>query len=338
MGDILVSICIPEYNAKDYIDANLNSILSQTYQNIEVVLVDDASSDNTKEKMQYYMKKYPDKVFGYFSDVNGGIGVTKNKALEKANGDYIFFCDCDDILKSNCIEIMVEQAKKDHYPDIIVDGFTRVDQDGNLLYERRYKTVNEAIQQSIPLFAKLYKRSFLKENNILSPEKVILEDVLYQARVLPNHPSVSIVDNCGYIWVKNLTSASHTKLNGFSHGALEAGMDYLITGKKQLKTDEQYKCMLYYIMQFVTWHLLKSGSGAGAKNTCQESIKAKQYLEKYFPEYKKINYVSLTQPIGSRKVVRWAILAVSITMKLSLEKIVFSIYGKLNLSKFWPKL
>lgn len=338
MKDLLVSICIPEYKSYNYIDRNLKSILSQTYQNIEVILVDDASPDNTKEKMLYYMQNYPQKIHGYFSSKNGGIGVTKNKALEKATGDYIFFCDCDDVLKPNCIEVMVEQAKQENYPDIVIDGFTRVDQDGNMLYERRYDTINEAIQQSIPLFAKLYKRSFLQNNQILSPEKVILEDVLYQARVVPNHPSLAMVNNCGYIWFCNLDSASHTKLTGFAPEALDAGMKYLLKGKQLLKDSQARQEMTYYVMQYAAWHLLRSGTGIGAKNANKESVRVKQYLEEYFPEYKRLDYVSLRTPVGTRRVVRWAVLAVALIMKFSLEKPLFSLYGGLNLSKFWPDL
>lgn len=335
---MLISICIPEYNAERYIHKNLESILGQTYPDIEIVMVDDASSDGTAEIMSEYQRRYPDKISAFFSEKNQGIGATKNLALSHAKGEYVFFCDCDDILKPNCIEELAKEAEKSGFPDMVIDGFTRVDMQGNFLYDRVYQTKEEALQQSIPLFAKIMKRSFLLDNAIRSPEGVILEDVLYQARTVPNNPTVAVVQNCGYIWVKNLTSASNTRLHGFPEGRLEKGFHYLVDGYMQLKTEEQQRCMMYYIMQYVVWHLLKSGTGIGGKVTVSEFKKAQTFLNRNFPQYLNLNYISLFKPKGTRRSTRFAVFGVLLLMKLHLSKAFFFLYGTFDFSKLWPEL
>jgi glycosyltransferase involved in cell wall biosynthesis len=336
--NMLISICIPEYNAEKYIDRNLDSILNQTYPHIEVILYDDASQDNTRSKMFEYSEKYPDKIFSYYSDVNVGIGAAKNAALSHATGDYVFFCDCDDYLKEDHIEALVKTSQECNYPDVVIGGFTRVDEHGKILYERKYRTPREALQQSIPLFNKIFKREFLQKNNILSPIGVILEDVLYQARVIPNNPTIAMVNNCGYVWVRNMSSASNTRLTTFSPNALDDGFAYLIKGKAHLKNEDQIVEMCYYIMQFVCWHLLKSGSGVGRKVMKREYEKAFNYLDNNFPEYKSLSYISFFRPVGTRVIIRYTILGVLLLKKIGLAKPFFLIYSMLNLKKLWPHL
>lgn len=334
---IKVSICIPEYNAQNYIDRNLNSILNQTYPEIEIILYDDAATDNTRARMFEFSQKYPNRVFSYYSDQNQGIGAAKNAALSHASGDYIFFCDCDDYMKENCIEELVREAERSNYPDIVIDGFTRVDSDGKLLYQRHYRNAQEALQQSIPLFAKIFRRDFLMKNEISSPKGVILEDVLYQALIVSHMPSVAFIDNCGYIWVRNMTSASNTRLRGFSQDALKNSFEYLIAAYDQLNA-RQRKIMIYYVMQFVSWHLLKSGVGVGCTAMIGEYHKAKTYLDQHFPEYRTIDYVSFLRPKGVRPVVRWCVFFLAILIRFNWAPAFLAVYSKLNLSRLWPNL
>ena len=335
---ILVSVCIPEYNAERFIRKNLDSIINQTYPYIEIILADDASSDRTAEIMREYQQKYPGRITTIFSDENHGSGVTRNSTLALAKGDYIFFCDCDDTLKENCIEALVESAQMHNFPDIIIDGFEKTDEKGSTLYKRIYNTVDEAIYQSVPLFAKIVKRSFLEKKGIKSPECFGLEDVLWQASVFSNNPSVVVIDNCGYRYVKNMSSISHTKLRGFRKDDADRGFRYLVDVYQRLESQKQKKKMMYFIMQYTAWYLLKSGTGIGGKKTVEEYKKVKEQLEKYFPQYKSIDYVSLNSPKGSRFVVRCAIMSVALLMKFHLAIPFFYLYGTFNFTRLWPDL
>lgn len=94
MSKPLVSILIPAYNAEKFIKVAIDSALAQTYKNIEVVVVNDGSTDGTAEAIKQYLK---DKRFIYFEQPNGGISKARNKGFELSHGDYVTFLDADDL-------------------------------------------------------------------------------------------------------------------------------------------------------------------------------------------------------------------------------------------------
>ena len=102
----LVSICIATYNGERYLKKQLNSICSQTYENIEIIIQDDCSSDNTIKIIEAYQQKHPIKLF----QNNTNLGYIKNfeSLVAKANGEYIALCDQDDIWEKDKIELLVK--------------------------------------------------------------------------------------------------------------------------------------------------------------------------------------------------------------------------------------
>lgn len=102
----MVSVLIPAYNAEKTIDRCMDSILSQTYQNIEVIIVNDGSTDNTLSILSDYAEK--DKRIIIYNQPNKGVSAARNICLKNANGEYILYVDADDWIESNMIQRMVE--------------------------------------------------------------------------------------------------------------------------------------------------------------------------------------------------------------------------------------
>ena len=117
-----VSIIVPVYNAEKFIDKCIQSLINQTYQNIEIILSNDGSKDNSLKKIKDWEKKYPDKI-KCESHKNQGVGMTRNKGIALATGDYLTFVDSDDYLDDNFIETLVNNIDD---CDIIVSGYKRV--------------------------------------------------------------------------------------------------------------------------------------------------------------------------------------------------------------------
>jgi glycosyltransferase involved in cell wall biosynthesis len=105
----IVSVCLPTYNGSEYLHEAINSVLAQTYQNIEIVIVDDNSTDNTVELVRDITKGIPS-VRIYQNLVRQGLGGNWNRCLELATGDWIKFVFQDDLLSPNCIEKLLELA------------------------------------------------------------------------------------------------------------------------------------------------------------------------------------------------------------------------------------
>lgn len=102
-----VSICIPNHNRAEYLAEAINSALNQTYKNIEVIVVDDASTDSSVELLEWY----GDRIKVFVNDKNEGISFTRNKAVQEATGDYIAVMDSDDIMAPNRIELSMKAIK-----------------------------------------------------------------------------------------------------------------------------------------------------------------------------------------------------------------------------------
>lgn len=111
----LVSVIIPIYNAEKYIADTLNSIFSQDYKDIEIVLVDDCSKDNSANIIMEHQKEHPQIVY-YLQEKNMGAGAARNKALELAKGQYVAFLDSDDIWLPDKINRQIELMKKTGSP------------------------------------------------------------------------------------------------------------------------------------------------------------------------------------------------------------------------------
>lgn len=115
---IKVSIIVPVYNTAKYLRKCLNSLVNQTLKEIEIIIVNDGSSDESEKIAKYYSENYPDKV-RYFSQDNSGVGAARNKGIENANGEYIGFVDSDDYVELNMFEKMYEDAQRNN-SDIVI--------------------------------------------------------------------------------------------------------------------------------------------------------------------------------------------------------------------------
>lgn len=133
--DGLVSVIIPVYNAEKYLERTLKSVYSQTYKRIEVVLVDDRSSDNSAQIIKKFQDNHPATVY-YLQPENKGAGYARNKALEIATGQYVAFLDADDLWAPEKIAKQIEllNEKKGSFCFTAIE---MIDGDGNVIKEKR---------------------------------------------------------------------------------------------------------------------------------------------------------------------------------------------------------
>jgi len=137
----IVSIIIPTYNYGIYLPTAIQSCLNQTYKSIETIIVDDGSTDDTKD----VVKEFNDSVI-YFYQKNSGVSAARNRGLELAKGDYLAFLDSDDYLTNNSIEIKLDILKK--YPDIGIvfsSTYSKTSGQEGLRYNHRFKKFGKPI-------------------------------------------------------------------------------------------------------------------------------------------------------------------------------------------------
>ena len=122
-----ISIIVPVYNTENQIRYCLDSILNQTYKNLEIIVVDDGTKDNAGIIAEEYSKK-DDRIIVIHQE-NQGLSAARNTGLNAATGDYISFVDSDDVLKKDFYEYMIDVLKKEDYPEIVQASFLRIDED-----------------------------------------------------------------------------------------------------------------------------------------------------------------------------------------------------------------
>jgi len=203
-----ISIIIPIFNVENYIADCIESVISQTYQNIEIILIDDGSTDNSGLVCDKY-KNIDNRVKVYHKK-NGGVSSSRNYGLKKATGNYIFFMDSDDLLKKDTIELLYYNIKT-YKSDMACCGFSRVDyytckkysdemnQFKNNFLDINDETIGSCAYMSSCVWGKLMRKTIL--NDIFFPnEKMISEDMIFNLKILPNIKRISFTNSIGYIY------------------------------------------------------------------------------------------------------------------------------------------
>lgn len=189
----LISIIMPVYNAEKYLNRSIESIMNQTYNNIEIILVNDGSTDNSLEICTNYQEK--DNRIKLINQENKGVSFARNKGIDESTGDYIMFIDSDDYIEKNMIEDMVEKIIEDDI-DLIISGIKMsYIKNGQVIQEEKYQlkdkmyTIEEMLNDiliDIDLICicgpccKLYKTEIIKNNRIkFTNEFTMGEDTWY---------------------------------------------------------------------------------------------------------------------------------------------------------------
>ena len=201
-----VSVIIPVYKAEYFLDKCVNSIINQTYENLEIILVDDGSPDNSPKMCDEWAKK--DKRIKVIHKENGGASSARNKGLEDCTGDYIYFCDSDDFIEINCIEKLVDKIKDN---DVVIMGYNKVN--GDKITAKVYNdklSQNEFISEIIHewdfglLWNKLYKKEFIKSK--FNEKFKIREDLLFNSEYFKNVKKIGLINEPLYNYIDNPNS------------------------------------------------------------------------------------------------------------------------------------
>lgn len=205
----LVSIVIPVYNAVPYLESCLKSVSSQSYQFIEVIIINDGSTDCSEEVIREYIKE--DVRFKLFSQENHGLGYTRNKGITLSNGRYIFFLDSDDLIPVQAIQSLVTAVEKND-ADYAVGKVIRFNQERKYipirhlefdLYNKNTLTTifknPEMLQDSIAC-NKLWRRELLVENGLLFKEGKYYEDLSLTMKAAILAKKIEVINEVVYHW------------------------------------------------------------------------------------------------------------------------------------------
>lgn len=204
----LVSIIVPVYNAENTLHIAINSILSQTYQNIELIIVNDCSKDNTLNKLNKYRDEIIDnsiiiKIISH--DINRGVAAARNTGLDNASGIYIYYVDADDWIEGNTIEMLVKEQQKNDADIVGCNWYLSFNKNERRMNQPVFTSPLEAIQKMLNgsmrwnLWLFMARRSLYDKYNIrFIPGMNMGEDLMVMMRLFVHSERVSFIDKALY--------------------------------------------------------------------------------------------------------------------------------------------
>lgn len=222
----LISVIVPVYKVEDYLDRCINSIVNQTYTNIEIILVDDGSPDNCPKMCEQWADK--DRRIRVLHKFNEGLGFARNSGLKVANGEYIAFVDSDDYIDFCMYEKLISKAISSH-ADIVYCGHHYENQNGTSLdiVDFEQETIFESEQMlalslkylavfgqralMMSVWHSIYKRDVIN-TLFFSEREVVSEDLHFQLSAILKSKRVVYLPHAYYYYCFNGNSLSHTFL------------------------------------------------------------------------------------------------------------------------------
>lgn len=222
----LVSVIIPVYNVEKYLDRCIESIVSQTYEDIEIILVDDGSTDSSPEICDLWVEK--DNRIKVIHKANAGAGWARNTGLDKSTGNYILFVDSDDYIDNKTVEECLAVALRDK-SDVVMYGRTDVDNIGNKkikpINSNKFIFKNDEVSEivlpglfinqrgfGVGVCGKMFRSDVISDNNLRfrSEREFLSEDSLFLIELFANIKTVSILPENYYYYFQNNNSFSRT--------------------------------------------------------------------------------------------------------------------------------
>lgn len=264
-----VSIIIPVYNAEMFLKDCVDSIINQTYEDIEILLINDGSTDKTGNMCEEYAKK--DQRIVVIHKENGGVSSARNVGINKSSGNYIMFVDSDDWIENDTIHFLVNIQEKNDY-DIIMFGAYHENLVLNTIQKSNCKSrildYNSEVKKILPilikteqinpLWNKMYRSDIIKTNNITFEETInIAEDALFNYRFFLKINTCYILDECFYHYmIRNIESLTQ-RYNPRKYNMLIWVNDYMqqelqkytecnevIKALKHIRVKNIYSCFL----------------------------------------------------------------------------------------------
>ena len=256
MNKIAVSVIIPVYNTEKYISICLNSVLNQTLKNIEIICINDGSTDDSLEILNEYANN--DNRIKVISKSNEGQGIARNVGIKEARGEYIAFVDSDDFIKEDMLEKLYFSCKKNNL-DLAMCKVASYDELSNKIndslwyyslgifddFDKKVFSHNDTFEFtceiSVTPYNKLYKNSLIQKYDIKFAENLIFEDEVFFYDVYLKAKRVSIVDEVLYYYRTNRMGSTVEKTHDKDYSDIVHIFKLIIQKFKETNNWENYK-------------------------------------------------------------------------------------------------
>lgn len=222
-----ISVIIPIYNVDKYLSRCIESIISQSYKELEIILVNDGSTDKSGEICDEYSLK--DKRIKVIHKENGGLSDARNKGIEQSTGKYIAFVDSDDYILEDVYEIAINHLENNNLDILCTNGYRGISKESSrpIYNDRLDENIYTGIEYMVKcisnkqylatVWLNIYKRKNIIENKILFEKGILHEDEDWLPRVLINCNRVKYIEYKSYMYIErpnSITTKKNKRKNG----------------------------------------------------------------------------------------------------------------------------
>lgn len=282
MTEELISVLIPLYNSEKYIACTLNSVVNQTWKELEIIIVDDGSTDSSGKIVESFQER--DSRIKLYSQKNMGIGYTRNRLLSLSSSSLILFVDSDDILPPNFISIL-QEAKKRNKAEIAsakVVPFRNKPRKKKARKEELYSGEEFLVEMTRPMGKFCYSHSRLMDRDLFSslsfPVDKIFEDVVLMPKVVIRAHRVVFVPEAQYNYRINRNGLSHSPFSLRSLDEMDGYLENVKLGEEIENRQVVYYSSLFFLTKYYYYFFKVLFKRMGVK----------EYLRRYSGEKRRI--------------------------------------------------
>lgn len=298
-----VSVIVPIYNVEKYLEKCINSLLSQTLEDIQIILVNDGSKDNSGNIAKEYEKNNKNRII-YVEKENGGLSDARNYGLKYATGDFIAFLDSDDYIEKNAYEEMYNKAIEENADYVECDFIWEFPNKIRVDKQYPYKNKKEMLSfVRVVAWNKLIKRQLITDNNLEFPKGLRYEDVEFTYKLIPFINKFAYVDKPFIHYVQREGSIANVQNERTAE--IFTVLDNVIEFYKKNNIYEEYRDELEYnYARYLLCSSLKRMCKIKDK-TIREKLLTESWkrLNSNFPNWKE-NVILKTVNIGKNKYMR----------------------------------
>lgn len=311
-----VSVIVPIYNVEKYLEKCINSLLSQTLEDIQIILVNDGSKDNSGNIAKEYEKNNKNRII-YVEKENGGLSDARNYGLKYATGDFIAFLDSDDYIEKNAYEEMYNKAIEENADYVECDFIWEFPNKIRVDKQYPYKNKKEMLSfVRVVAWNKLIKSQLITDNNLEFPKGLRYEDVEFTYKLIPFVNKFAYVDKPFIHYVQREGSIANVQNERTAE--IFTVLDNVIEFYKKNNIYEEYRNELEYnYARYLLCSSLKRMCKIKDK-TIREKLLTESWerLNSNFPNWKE-NVILKTVNIGKNKYMR------------TINKSTYEIYSKI---------
>lgn len=317
-----VTVIVPVYNVERYLSRCIDSILKQSYQDFELICINDCSPDGSQKILDQYAKQYPDQIRVLVNEENRGLGKTRERGISHAKGRYLMFIDSDDYIKDTYIETYIRAMKREQC-DMVIGGYIR-DVDGKMKEHRILDSEWSMLTYPIAC-AKMFRKDFLLENKLAFSEIRSGEDIFFSLCVFSCNASYYVLDYAGYFYYFNRKSITGTinHQKDFEQFVSQIFDEFLHWRDIHALDERMYRMIEYTYIANMVNALVTYGHGKKIKRMRKKYQFFLDDVREKFPSYQKNPYYGFFKPKGQTAKIRFGVGVVMSLHKIHLDWMLF---------------